>query len=121
MALIRMKVIGLMFSSATDADLLTPVDPLMSECLIYQLKLGQTMVRILIAPQSAPISYGYLQVGHLDSQKPVAIRLSGGSIIEEHCYFENNDGKVTLHAMPDSVTVSLCCCSVPFTLRFNVL
>ena len=46
-----------------------------------------------------------LQVGQLDSEKPAAIRLSGESIKEEHCYFENNDGKVTLHAMPDAVTV----------------
>jgi len=46
-----------------------------------------------------------LQVGHVDSQKPVAIRLSGETILEEHCYFDNKDGKVTLHAMPDSVTV----------------
>lgn len=45
------------------------------------------------------------QIGRLDSVKPAAIRLSGESIREEHCYFENNDGKVTLHAMPDAVTV----------------
>ncbi|THH01771.1 hypothetical protein EW026_g1020 [Hermanssonia centrifuga] len=43
-------------------------------------------------------------VGRLDSEKPAAIRLSGESIKEDHCYFENNDGKVTLHAMPDAVT-----------------
>ncbi|CCM05667.1 uncharacterized protein FIBRA_07897 [Fibroporia radiculosa] len=61
-------------------------DPLMSECLIYQLKPGRSVV------------------GRLDSQKPAAIRLSGESIAEEHCYFEHNDGKVTLHAMPDAVT-----------------
>ncbi|KIJ19791.1 hypothetical protein PAXINDRAFT_166017 [Paxillus involutus ATCC 200175] len=61
-------------------------DPLMSECLIYQLKLGRTMV------------------GRMDSEKPAAIRLSGDNISEEHCAFENNDGKVTLHAMADSVT-----------------
>ncbi|TCD69171.1 kinesin-like protein Klp8 [Steccherinum ochraceum] len=61
-------------------------DPLMSECLIYQLKPGHSMV------------------GRLDSQKPAAIRLSGESIQEEHCYFENVDGKVTLHALPDAVT-----------------
>ena len=46
-----------------------------------------------------------LQVGHSDSQKPVAIRLSGETILEEHCYFDNKDGKVMLYAMPDSVTV----------------
>ncbi|KAJ8595053.1 kinesin-domain-containing protein [Rhizopogon salebrosus TDB-379] len=61
-------------------------DPLMSECLIYQLKLGTTIV------------------GRLDSEKPAAIRLSGENILEEHCYFENTDGKVTIHAMQDSVT-----------------
>ena len=48
---------------------------------------------------------GIPQVGHVDSQKPVAIRLSGETILEEHCYFDNKDGKVMLYAMPDSVTV----------------
>ncbi|TFY52398.1 hypothetical protein EVJ58_g10040 [Rhodofomes roseus] len=61
-------------------------DPLMSECLIYQLKSGKTMI------------------GRLNSQMPASIRLSGESIGEQHCYFENIDGKVTLHAMPDAVT-----------------
>ncbi|KAI0829273.1 kinesin-domain-containing protein [Trametes gibbosa] len=61
-------------------------DPLMSECLIYQLKNGRT------------------DVGRLDSDKPATIKLSGESITEEHCYFDNNGGKVTLHAMPGSVT-----------------
>ncbi|KAJ6543932.1 kinesin-like protein [Mycena capillaripes] len=61
-------------------------DPLMSECLIYQIKPGKTMV------------------GRLDSEKPAAIRLSGDNILEEHCYFENMDGKVVIHCMPDSVT-----------------
>ena len=48
---------------------------------------------------------GVLQVGHVDSQKPVAIRLSGETILEEHCYFDNQDGTVMLYALPDSVTV----------------
>ncbi|KAH9894077.1 kinesin-domain-containing protein [Cubamyces lactineus] len=61
-------------------------DPLMSECLIYQLKPGRT------------------DVGRLDSDKPATIKLSGASIAEEHCWFENNDGKVTLHANADAVT-----------------
>ena len=60
----------------------------MSECLIYQLKPGRT------------------EVGSMDSSKPAAIRLSGESIAEEHCYFDNNDGKVTLYALPNAVTVS---------------
>lgn len=46
-----------------------------------------------------------MQVGRLDSEKPAAIRLSGDNILEEHCYFENTDGKVVIHCMPDSVTV----------------
>ncbi|KAG2014032.1 kinesin [Coprinopsis cinerea AmutBmut pab1-1] len=61
-------------------------DPLMSECLIYQLKPGKTIV------------------GRLDSDVPAAIRLSGENILPEHCCFENNEGKVTLTAFPDSVT-----------------
>ncbi|KAL0949081.1 hypothetical protein HGRIS_009175 [Hohenbuehelia grisea] len=62
-------------------------DPLMSECLIYQIKPGKTMV------------------GRLDSSKPAAIRLSGDNILEEHCFFDNNDGgKVFIISMPDSVT-----------------
>ena len=47
------------------------------------------------------------QVGRLDSEKPAAIRLSGDNISEEHCAFDNVDGRVTLHAMPDSVTVGI--------------
>lgn len=41
----------------------------------------------------------------MDSEKPAAIRLSGDKILEEHCYFDNTDGKVTLECMPDSITV----------------
>ena len=41
----------------------------------------------------------------MDSEKPAAIRLSGDSINEEHCYFDNNDGKVTLHNIGNAVTV----------------
>ncbi|KAF5390500.1 hypothetical protein D9757_005222 [Collybiopsis confluens] len=58
----------------------------MSECLIYQLKPGKTVV------------------GRLDSDKPAAILLSGDNILEEHCYFENTDGKVVIHCLPDSMT-----------------
>ncbi|KAJ3754572.1 kinesin-like protein [Lentinula raphanica] len=61
-------------------------DPLMSECLIYQLKPGKTVV------------------GRLDSDKPAAIRLSGDNILEEHCFFENTDGKVFIQSLPDSIT-----------------
>ncbi|KAF9032663.1 kinesin-domain-containing protein [Hymenopellis radicata] len=61
-------------------------DPLMSECLIYQIKPGKTMV------------------GRLDSEKNAAIRLSGDNILEEHCYFDNAEGKVFIYSMPDSAT-----------------
>lgn len=61
-------------------------DPLMSECLIYQLKPGTSLV------------------GRMDSEKHAAIRLSGENILEEHCTLDNTDGKVTLYAMPNSVT-----------------
>ena len=43
----------------------------------------------------------------MDSEKAVHIRLSGDNILEEHCHFENTDGKVTLHALPDAITVRL--------------
>lgn len=41
----------------------------------------------------------------MDSEKLAAMRLSGESILDEHCYFENVDGKVVLHAMQNAVTV----------------
>jgi len=50
----------------------------------------------------------------MDSEKPAAIRLSGDKILEEHCHFDNVDGKVTIQGMPDSITVTLrdfCCCA----------
>ena len=59
----------------------------MNECLVYQLKLGRTIV------------------GRLDS-KPAAIRLSGESILEEHCILDNDSGVVTLTVPPNSKTVS---------------
>ncbi|KAG8900937.1 kinesin-like protein Klp8, partial [Tulasnella sp. 403] len=62
-------------------------DPLMSECLIYQLKEGKTVV------------------GRLDSEKQTSIRLSGSNIIEEHCTFDNMGGRVTLMAARDSITL----------------
>ncbi|KAI7852557.1 hypothetical protein BDC45DRAFT_443497 [Circinella umbellata] len=54
-------------------------DPLMSECLVYQLKPGKT------------------RVGKENTDTPAEIRLSGSNIQEEHCVFENENGTVTLH------------------------
>ncbi|KAG9000608.1 kinesin-like protein Klp8 [Tulasnella sp. JGI-2019a] len=62
-------------------------DPLMSECLIYQLKEGDTMV------------------GRMGGEKPAAIRLSGNNILEDHCHFENISGTVTITATADSITL----------------
>ncbi|KAG6894054.1 hypothetical protein C0992_007670 [Termitomyces sp. T32_za158] len=43
-------------------------------------------------------------VGRLDSEQPAAIRLSGDNILEEHCHFDNTDGKVTIQCLPESIT-----------------
>ncbi|WVF68191.1 hypothetical protein IAT40_002956 [Kwoniella sp. CBS 6097] len=60
-------------------------DPLMSECLIYQLKPGTTIA------------------GSLDDEK-AHIKLSGAHILPEHCVFTNEDGVVSVTAMPDART-----------------
>ncbi|KAF9344944.1 kinesin-like protein Klp8, partial [Mortierella sp. AD094] len=62
-------------------------DPLMSECLVYQLKPGKT------------------QVGQLESSTPADIRLSGTNILDQHCYFENNNSVVTLYPGNSSMTM----------------
>lgn len=68
-------------------------DPLMTECLMYQIKSGIT------------------RVGKSGSQVPADIRLSGGEILDEHCYFENNlidqedTHLVTIYPGKDSVTL----------------
>ncbi|KAI8641211.1 hypothetical protein BD408DRAFT_418578 [Parasitella parasitica] len=76
-------------------------DPLMTECLMYQIKPGIT------------------RVGRLGSQVPADIRLSGSEILDEHCYFENMsmpleeqqdeqdmvNNVVTIHPMKESVTL----------------
>jgi kinesin family member 1 len=65
-------------------------DPLMSECLLYQIKAGKTLV------------------GNLENEKGADIRLSGGvSVLPEHCFFQcSEDFKdVTLTAMEGSTTM----------------
>ncbi|KAK3837343.1 MAG: hypothetical protein J3R72DRAFT_197694 [Linnemannia gamsii] len=62
-------------------------DPLMSECLVYQLKPGTT------------------QVGRLESSLAADIRLSGTNIHDEHCYFENTNSTVTLYPGKSSMTM----------------
>ncbi|ORY20865.1 P-loop containing nucleoside triphosphate hydrolase protein [Naematelia encephala] len=60
-------------------------DPLMSECLVYQLKPGATIA------------------GSPDGDT-AHIRLSGSHILPEHCIFTNEDGVVSVEAMPDART-----------------
>ncbi|KAG0309632.1 kinesin-like protein Klp8 [Dissophora globulifera] len=62
-------------------------DPLMSECLVYQLKPGKT------------------HVGRLESTASVDIRLSGTNILDQHCYFENNNFVVTIYPGNSSMTM----------------
>lgn len=53
-------------------------DPLLAECLVYNLKPGSTTV------------------GNLDSATSCEIRINGSKILKEHCVFENTDGVVTI-------------------------
>ncbi|KAF2751037.1 kinesin family protein-like protein [Sporormia fimetaria CBS 119925] len=54
-------------------------DPLLAECLVYNLKPGTTTV------------------GNVDTENQTAeIRLNGAQILDEHCIFENVDGAVTV-------------------------
>lgn len=62
-------------------------DPLMSECLMYQIKPGFT------------------RLGRQESEVQADIRLSGSNIQEEHCTFESKNGIVTLHPGTDSLTM----------------
>ncbi|KAF8934782.1 hypothetical protein EDD21DRAFT_213248 [Dissophora ornata] len=62
-------------------------DPLMSECLVYQLKPGKT------------------HVGRPESSGTTDIRLSGTKILDQHCYFENNDSVVTIYPGSSSMTM----------------
>ncbi|KAL6231257.1 hypothetical protein BDW75DRAFT_220620 [Aspergillus navahoensis] len=53
-------------------------DPLLAECLVYNLKPGVT------------------QVGNMDQGNHVEIRLNGSKILANHCKFENVDNVVTI-------------------------
>jgi kinesin family member 1 len=53
-------------------------DPLLAECLIYNIKPGITTV------------------GHLDTATNSEIRLNGSKILHHHCTFENTDNVVTV-------------------------
>ncbi|RDW74592.1 kinesin-3 motor protein uncA [Aspergillus mulundensis] len=53
-------------------------DPLLAECLVYNIKPGVT------------------QVGNMDQGSHVEIRLNGSKILADHCKFENVDNVVTI-------------------------
>ncbi|MBW0463620.1 hypothetical protein O181_003335 [Austropuccinia psidii MF-1] len=64
-------------------------DPLMSECLIYQIKPGTTIV------------------GNTETTEPCDIRLSGTNILPQHCHFESDKdtGIVQIFAHPNAPTM----------------
>jgi len=64
-------------------------DPLMSECLIYQIKPGTTTV------------------GNTETSEPCDIRLSGRNILAQHCHFESDKetGTVQLYSHPNAPTM----------------
>ena len=75
-------------------------DPLMSECLIYQIKPGKTVV------------------GCFSGQQHADIRLSGEGIEPAHCYFDYNvDGSVFLHALEGGNTLVNGQCIMPMEPR----
>lgn len=46
------------------------------------------------------------KVGNVAAEKPADIRLSGASILPEHCHFDSSsDGKVTISSRPNSTTM----------------
>ncbi len=59
-------------------------DPLLAECLIYNIKPGST------------------RVGNVDTATTSEIRLNGSKILQNHCKFENDDGIVTLVPSDDA-------------------
>ncbi|RPB02397.1 kinesin-domain-containing protein [Choiromyces venosus 120613-1] len=53
-------------------------DPLLAECLVYNIKSGTTLV------------------GNVETSTTAQIRLNGSKILTDHCRFENENGVVTL-------------------------
>ncbi|KAI5850349.1 hypothetical protein DFP73DRAFT_571768 [Morchella snyderi] len=53
-------------------------DPLLAECLVYNIKAGTTTV------------------GNVETSQTAQIRLNGSKILLDHCHFENENGVVTL-------------------------
>ena len=64
-------------------------DPLLAECLVYNIKPGTTTVGNIEAGASR-------DQGESDGQGSIDIRLNGSKILHDHCTFENVDGVVTV-------------------------
>lgn len=62
-------------------------DPLLAECLVYNLKPGATTV------------------GNEEMTTTAEIRLKGSKILKEHCVFENKDGMVTIIPNEDAAVM----------------
>ena len=62
-------------------------DPLLAECLIYNLKPGRTTV------------------GNDELSNTAEIRLKGSKIMQEHCFFENNEGVVSVIPTEDAAVM----------------
>ncbi|KAG8530758.1 uncharacterized protein KY384_004115 [Bacidia gigantensis] len=76
-------------------------DPLLAECLVYNIKPGTTLVGNVENPSD-----------HTE------IRLNGSRILSEHCSFENENGQVTLIPREDAaIMVNGQSVSKPFRLR----
>lgn len=65
-------------------------DPLLAECLVYNLKPGTTTVGNV---ETNPVPS---ELGETSSPASVDIRLNGSKILHDHCTFENVDGVVTV-------------------------
>ena len=74
-------------------------DPLLAECLVYNLKPGTTTVGN-VESNPAPHAAGVEVEGEGEAEGEVSsavdIRLNGSKILHDHCTFENVDGIVTV-------------------------
>ncbi|KAI8336206.1 hypothetical protein BC941DRAFT_58400 [Chlamydoabsidia padenii] len=76
-------------------------DPLMSECLMYQLKLGVTHVGRYDVTDTSGTSSSSTSTNSTEGVS--TITLGGSNIQDDHCWFDNNNGVVTLHPKNDSL------------------
>ncbi|CAO3652458.1 unnamed protein product [Cunninghamella blakesleeana] len=85
-------------------------DPLMSECLVYQIKPGITIVGRRGSSNSAiveNINDTITTTGTTADEdgKKQYINLSGSNILDDHCKFENINGKIMIYPTENSITM----------------